>query len=428
MDESRFTFTQLVSLSIAMSLFFAFDQVIGFVARIVFRLTLTPEVYGVFAFLINIFVFFVGLNSFSMNVPIIARISENPSDDEFYRSFSGQIFTSSVLFGAGLSIIFFAWTLVSTNEFIIVLFLALMILIHSSDQIMHCFPRGRERFRPVAVSLLIVGFLRIAFLLPFVFGFFRNLFYVMILYVLPFLGWWVSYIYFEGVPRFRYPKPRFLLGVYTDAFISYLYPLGMQAPVVLGVVLLTSFHGFQTAGNLDIALLPFLALASLFTGISFVTISKARKLPSFRRLLNRMKKSAALPMFVLSIVLLIVAFLFESSIKPLLAWLELPLTVYWPIVLLVSIGVPFRIAISIFVSYFQGHGKIKPVGAIIGVCSLGSIPLQVLLAYYLSIEGVILSMISISVAIVCLLLVYGYRESRNLKEAVDTASKVDESM
>ena len=118
MDESRFTFTQLVSLSIAMSLFFAFDQVIGFVARIVFRLTLDPEVYGVFAFLINIFVFFVGLNSFSMNVPIIARISENPSDDEFYRSFSGQIFTSSVLFGAGLSIIFFAWTLVSTSYFL----------------------------------------------------------------------------------------------------------------------------------------------------------------------------------------------------------------------------------------------------------------------------------------------------------------------
>ena len=149
LDESRFTFTQLVSLSIAMSLFFAFDQVIGFVARIVFRLTLTPEVYGVFAFLINIFVFFVGLNSFSMNVPIIARISENPSDDEFYRSFSGQVFTSSTIFGAGLATIFFLWTLASTNEFIIVLFLALMILIHSSDQIMHCFPRGRERFRPV---------------------------------------------------------------------------------------------------------------------------------------------------------------------------------------------------------------------------------------------------------------------------------------
>lgn len=426
MDESSFTFTQLISLSIVMSLFFAFDQVIGFVARILFRLTLDTEAYGVFAFLINIFVFFVGLNSFSMNVPIIARISENPSDDDFYKSFSGQVFTSSTIFGAGLSIIFFIWTLLTTNEFIIVLFLALMILIHSSDQIMHCFPRGRERFRPVAVSLLLVGFLRIVFLMPFVFGFFTDLLYVVILYVTPFLGWWVSYIYFEGVPSFKFPKLGFLRGVYTDAFISYLYPLGMQLPVVLGIVLLTSFHGFQTAGDFDIALLPFLALASLFTGISFVTISKARRLPSFRILLNRMKKSVALPMSILSITLLMVAYLFESSIKPLLTWLDLPLTVYWPIVLLVSIGVPLRIAISMLVSYFQGQGRIKPVGAIIGICSIGSIPIQGLFAYYLSIDGVILCMLLITAAIVFLLLIFGYRDSETSNGATKTMVRVDE--
>jgi O-antigen/teichoic acid export membrane protein len=200
----------------------------------------------------------------------------------------------------------------------------------------------------------------------------------------------------------------------------------MQLPVVLGVVLLTSFHGFHTAGDFDIALLPFFALAALFSGISFVTISKARKLPSFRTLLNKMKRSAALPMFALSILFLVVAFFFESSIKPMLTLLGLALTVYWPVVLLVAVGVPFRIAVSIFVSYFQGHGAIKPVGAIIGICSIGSIPIQVLLAYYLSIEGVILSIILINAAIVLLLLVYGYRVSENFKGATETMAKVDE--
>ncbi|MHA2004697.1 MAG: hypothetical protein ACW960_11390, partial [Candidatus Thorarchaeota archaeon] len=73
------------------------------------------------------------------------------------------------------------------------------------------------------------------------------------------------------------------------------------------------------------------------------------------------------------------------------------------------------LVISVFVSYFQGHGAIKPVGVIIGICSIGSIPLQIILAYYLSIEGVILSMVLINAAIVLLLLGYGHRKSENFQ-------------
>jgi Na+-driven multidrug efflux pump len=94
--------------------------------------------------------------------------------------------------------------------------------------------------------------------------------------------------------------------------------------------------------------------------------------------------------------------------------------------LLVALGVPLRIAVSMFVSYFQGQGEIKPVGAIIGICSIGSIPIQVLFAYYLSIEGVILSIILINAAIVLLILLYGYHESENFKGATDTMVKADE--
>ncbi|MHA2003078.1 MAG: lipopolysaccharide biosynthesis protein [Candidatus Thorarchaeota archaeon] len=420
MAESRFSFTQLVSLSIAMSLFFAFDQAMGFIARIAFRLTLDADMYGVFAFLINIFVFFAGLNGFSMNVPIIARISENPQDDTFYRSFSSQILSASIVFGSVLSTVFFLWTLPVTSELVVVLFLAVMILLYSTGQIIHCFPRGRERFRPAAVSLLLVGICRVVLLIPFLSGVFTNLLFAMLLYVGPFLGWWASYLFFEGVPSLRYPKPKLLLSVYTDSFISYLYPLGMQIPVVLGVIFLTGFHGFHTAGDFDIALIPYFALAALFTGISFVTISKARKLPSFRSLLKTMKVSAFLPLFALSMVFIVAAFFLESAVGPILTLLGLPFAVYWPVVLLVAIGVPFRLVISVFVSYFQGHGAIKPVGVIIGICSIGSIPLQIILAYYLSIEGVILSMVLINAAIVLLLLGYGHRKSENFQGFEET--------
>ena len=412
MEESRFTLTQLASLSLAMSFFFAFNQATTFIARILFRLSLEPNQYGVFAFLINIFVFFSGLNGFSLNVPIIARVSEKPSENEFYNFFSSQVLSTSLIFGFVLSFTFLLWALPVTNELLLVVYLSVMVILYSTGIIQHCFPRGRQRFRPVAVSLMIVGFGRLVLLIPFFLAMSTNLSIAMLVYTLPLLGWWVCYLYYEGVPSLSLPKPKFMLSVYTDSFISYLYPLGEQLPVILGVVLLTAFHGFTAAGNLDIALIPFFAIGVLFTGISFVTISKARVLPNFRQIVRRMIRSMIIPLTVLSGLFVIAAYFFETLALQVFTFLGLPTSVYWSVVSLIAVGVPASILVSVMLSYFQGQGAIKPVGTIVALCAIGSIPLQIVLAYYLSIEGVILSILVIKIAIVLLIFAYGYRSTR----------------
>jgi O-antigen/teichoic acid export membrane protein len=412
LEESRFTLTQLASLSLAMSFFFAFNQATTFIARILFRVSLEPSQYGVFAFLINIFVFFSGINGFSLNVPIIARISDNPSDNEFYSFFSSQVLSASLIFGLVLSFTFLLWTLPVTNELLLVVYLAVMVLLYSTGLIQHCFPRGRQRFRPAAVSLLIVGLGRLVLLIPFFLAISTNLSFAMLVYTLPLLGWWVSYFYHEGVPSISRPKPKFILSVYVDSFISYLYPLGEQLPVILGVVLLTVFHGFEAAGDLDFALIPFFAMGVLFAGISFVTISKARALPSFRQIVRRMFPSVIIPLTVLSGLFVIAAYCFETWAMTVFTFVGLPTSVYWPVVFLIAVGVPVSILISVMLSYFQGQGAIKPVGAIVAVCALGSIPLQIAFAYYLSISGVMLSIVGIKIATLLLMLGYGYRTTR----------------
>jgi O-antigen/teichoic acid export membrane protein len=360
--------------------------------------------------------FFVGLTGLSIHVPIIARISERSSDNEFYQDFASQVFSASLLLGSVFSSIFLLSTLPVSNEFAPVLYLAAMVLIYATSQIMHCFPRGLEKFRPAAVSLVLVGLTRIALLVLFLLMALTDLTSALLVYTLPFLGWWVSYIYHEGVPSMKRPKLRFMLSIYSDSFISYLYPLGVQIPVVLGVVLLTSFQGFGTVGDFDIALIPYFALAAIFNGISFVTISKARKLPTFRLIMRRIIRSVIIPMLFLSAFAIVAAFFVETPVTQLLTDLGLPSSVYWPAILLISFGVPSNTLVSMLVAYFQGQGAIRPVGAIVIICALGSIPLQVIFAYFLSIIGVMLSIVLINTAIVLILLIYGNYRSENSQD------------
>ncbi|MFW9912078.1 MAG: lipopolysaccharide biosynthesis protein [Candidatus Thorarchaeota archaeon] len=407
MERTKFTLSQLVSLSLGMSFFFGFAQVTGYAARILFRATLGPEHYGVFAFLINLFIFYQGLNGLSLNVPIVARVSENPSDNAFYSDFISQVFSISFISGLLLSATFFFYAS-SVTELDLVLYLAAMILLSSTGQIMHCFPRGRERFKPTAVSLVLVGLGRILLLLLFIFLGLTNLPFAMLVYTLPYLGWWVIYLYYEGRPSLSRPRLKFLLSVYTDAFVSYLIPLSVQIPILLGIILLTGFHGFGVAGDFDIALIPYYALASLIVGISFVTISKARKLPDFRSTIKKMVPSLIIPMFFLSAIVIIAAFLFDFPIRLLLATLGLPVSTYWPVVLLISIGIPTNVLVSVLVSYFQGLGEIRQIAAVVVLCALGLIPLQVVLAYSLSFEGAMLSVVLANIVVALVLLGYGH--------------------
>jgi len=415
LEEPKFTLGQLVSLSLGMSFFFGVAQISGFIARILFRATLGPEYYGVFAFLINLFVLFHGLNLFSLNVPIIARISENPSDDAFYRNFSSQVFSTSLIIGLLLSIAFIFGALSVTQEYVLIIYLALTMILYATGQILHCFPRGRERFRPSAISLVLVGLVRIILLVFFMVLGTTNLLVAMLVYTLPFLAWWATYLYLEGIPSLSFPRLKFIVSVYSDAFVSHLYPLSLQIPIVLGIVFLTGFHGFGVAGDFDIALIPYYALTSLLVGISFVIISKARKMPDFRSTMKKMVPSIFLPIFLLCGLIIITAYFVDTPVRIVLTILSLPMSVYWPVVLLISIGITTHVLISFLVSYFQGLGVIKPVGVIAVLCSFGSIPLQIAFAYYYSIEGVVLSIILVNITIAMLLLGYGYRTSKDTR-------------
>ena len=78
---------------------------------------------------------------------------------------------------------------------------------------------------------------------------------------------------------------------------------------------------------------------------------------------------------------------------------------------MVSVDVPTDVAVSVLTSYFQGQGAIRTVVAIVTLDAMGSIPLQIVLAYYLSIEGAMLSIVLINAVIILLLLGYGYHGS-----------------
>ncbi|MFW9888409.1 MAG: oligosaccharide flippase family protein [Candidatus Thorarchaeota archaeon] len=411
MSSKRMTLAELLSLSLGMSTLFGFVQIVGFIIRIIFRQSLGSDQYGVFAYLITLFIFLVTMNGFSMNVPLISRISKEPTDEEFYQGALSQVFPSSILFGTGLAFIFILSAFWTTYNWLEILYLALMIVLYSTSQIVHCFPRGRERFKPASMSLILVGSGRIVMLISYLLLFAGNLLFALFAYTLPFIGWWASYLYHEGFPSLQRPRLRFMLSIYRDAFISYLYPLGVQIPIVLGVVLLTSFHGFGAAGDFDIALLPYSGLAAIFTGIEFVTISKARKLPEFRALLRRTAIIVAFPLYAIAIMLIFAAIILEDTGIGLLLALGLPIHIYWPIIIAVALGVPGAVLLSLLVSYFHGRGIIKPVGIIIIVCVACSIPIQMALAYFLSISGVVLSVILVNLVIVLFLIIYGYLRS-----------------
>ena len=216
------------------------------------------------------------------------------------------------------------------------------------------------------MSLVLVGVGRIVMLIPFFLIFTGNLVFAIFAYTLPFLGWWASYLYHEGFPSVSRPRPRFILSLYRDAFISYMYPLGTQIPIILGIVLLTRFHGFSATGDFDITLMLYSGLAAVFAGIEFVTISKARRLPEFHSLLRRIALSVALPLSAIAIAFAFAAVVFESAGVGFLLVLGFPTSIYWPMVSAVAFGVPSTVVLSLLVSYFHGRGTIKPVGVNIG--------------------------------------------------------------
>ncbi len=430
LEKSQTPLTEIASLSFAMSLLFGFSQVTGFIARIVFKQNLTADQYGIFAFFINLFPFFVTLNAFSLHVPIISIISTRPSDDNLYHAIQAQIFTSSLITGIPLSALFFLWTYWTTSSLQLSTFFAVMVVVYSTSQVLHCLPRGRDQLRPAAVSVLIVGIVRIALLFLFLFVWAGDLFGAILVYTLPVLGWWVSFLFHEGVPSLSRPRLKDVIPLYKDAAFSSLYLLANQLPIVLGMAFLIYFHGFGVAGDFDIAMIPYAGLIVAFSGISFVMISKARKLPAFHKTMEKLASRVILPLVVVFALIAVLAVQLENPARDLVSLLGIQGPAYWAAVILVVVGVPAAIILAMLVSYLQGRGVIRPVGIIAILCAIGSFPLQYLLIMVFSINGAALAIALANVLIVVLLVMFGYRKLdplENLQNQNDGLDKMSDS-
>lgn len=300
----------------------------------------------------------------------------------------------------------------ATSEWLIAAYFAIMIVVYSVSQVLHCFPRGRDRLRPAAVSMVLVGTGRIMLLVLFILAMASNLFAAVVVYTIPLLGWWLAFLIYERVPSPSRPKKSDVLPLYMDASFSSLYLVARSLPIVLTITFLTVSYGFGTVGDFDIALIPYSGLAAAFSGISFVAIGKARKLPGFRDIMKKITSRAIVPLSILCASVAVLAILLEDPGKALASGIGIPASAYWTAVIMVVFGVPAATLLDALVSYFQGRGVIRPVGIIAICCMLGWIPIQYLLIVVYSIEGAALGLILVNLLIVAVLIVFGYRSSQ----------------
>ena len=67
MTSESTNLSEVASQSVMIIAAVIFSQASGFLARIIFKVILTPEQYGLFAFFINMSVFAITLNEFSLH-------------------------------------------------------------------------------------------------------------------------------------------------------------------------------------------------------------------------------------------------------------------------------------------------------------------------------------------------------------------------
>jgi O-antigen/teichoic acid export membrane protein len=364
-----------------MTFVFGMGQAIVFVMRYFFKISFGDVEYGIFAFLVTSFTLFVTASQFALTVPIVARISANPEDEEDYQKTRSQIASTNLILSIIIASVFIVWTYPVTGDLPSSLLFGSMVIFYSSSVVMHAFPRGRDKAMPVIRAIVITGVGRVSLLALFIVGFFatNDVFLASIIYAVPLFGWWASYIVQDGLPRIRWPNIKSTLPYYKEGFMALITEIGVQIPVYLGIVALTFFAGFAVAGDFDIALLFYSGFAVVLTGISFAIRNKARMLPDFHAIRSMALKRVALPLFLLSIAGFIIGVLYQTQLEGLLLMLQLPTVIFWPAVVLILTAIPMRVIVTFLGTYFQGRGAIKQVGIMTFGAAVLLIPVHLVL-------------------------------------------------
>ena len=387
-----------------------FSQISSFLARIIFKVILPPDQYGLFAFFINMGQFAITLNGFSLHIPLIARISEKREDVDRHIRIMSQIIASSLIIGSTIGVVFFIWTPIVTSNSFLSIFYALSIVIISSGQIAHCYPRGLDTIKPAVTAYLIIGSLRFMLVLLFLWQPIINLEYVCLIYTLPSLGWWIAYLYTFGIPKISKPDFKFVSGIYFDGGVSYLLPLSNQLPQIVGIVLLSLLSDFGAIGDFDIVLIPYSLFSVVLSGVSFVVLNKARKMGNFRDVLRRILKLIVLAVIVVCFGSIFLAITFEGLLVSILGIIGIPTSIYWPAIILVAFGIPPRIIVVTTSSYFQGRGDIKPIGVLGIICTIVILPIEIFLTLWFSVLGLVISLIFVNLLIGFVFITYGLRK------------------
>jgi len=412
MGTENTTLSEVATQSLIITAVITFSQISGLLARFLFKLVLPPEQYGLFAFFINMTLFAVGLNGLSLHIPLIATISKDTEDRQNHVTIMAQILAGSFILGTAIGLGFFIWTAIATSNGFLSFFYAIMVIITSTGQIAHCYPRGLDEIRPAVGAYFIIGLSRILLLITILFTpliSIISLELAAVIYTFPSIGWWLSYFYTKGFPKLKWPDLRFVTDIYIDAGAAYLFPFAFQLPQVIGIGLLSILNDYSAIGDFDIALIPYSFLSMGLTGLSFIVLNKARKMGSVRGVIRKLLILLFIPSLLLSLGLFVLAFLFEGFFLGILIAIGLPASVYWPAVVITTLGFPPRILLVTLASYFQGNGIIKPIGLIAIASTIGLIPIEIFLVFSFSVMGLAVVVVLESMIIALSFVVYGLR-------------------
>ena len=411
MNKSTLNSSGLIRTSLVLTICLSISQGSGLLARLLFRTILDPNAYGILAYFLGLFTFMMTFAHGYLQFPVVAYISERPDDNEFYSYSRSNILTISLLASIASASILFLWGWLETGYWTLSLLFSLILIVYATSINLHAFPRGRDDLKSTGLSAFLTGIARMIFLLMFAVGFLLtpNLLDATVVYIFPFLIWILVYVVYDGVPRIKIPSKDFLSPYFKDSILSLLAGVSTQVPIVFSLITLESLFGFTIVGNFDIALIGYSVFSALVTGAAYVTLSKARSLPSFSKFAKAILVKLGPWMLVVWTSLSILSIVFAADAINILIAVGLPPSAYWPGIILVIFAVPSRIFIEIFVSYFQGRSKFKPIGVIpISIAILSLIPLFMIIEVF-SIMGSAIGLGVINLITLVGLCIYGLK-------------------
>jgi O-antigen/teichoic acid export membrane protein len=360
MDETETSVRNVVTNTLFLSVAFAFSQFSGFLLRIILKIELTDIEYGLFAYATRIFLFVFSFAHMFLRYPTIAKISENPNDQELYSRSKSQISSVTVIISIIASFILLFWLLFEGIVFSVSFILSCVLIVYAFGFNLHGFLLGRGMIKPTAAASTATGLTRFALILLLSFGIIEmTLEMATAVYAIPLVLWMITYLLWDSYPRPSKPKVDYIYPYFRDSSLSLSISVSGQVPIFLSILLLEIFLGYAAVGNFDIALIAYSAAALVISSIGYVTIAKARSFPKVRSFLVVIGKKLAFPIALCSIGLIAISSIFESSLSGVLLLVGLPVSIYWPAVILLAIAVPPKMVLEMFLSYLQGRGHFK---------------------------------------------------------------------